>query len=916
MPVAGESLDSWLEALARRHNSSPGQLLTVLGRQNNRRIRRLLHPADPYLLRRLENAAGLGIGQLNTAVWGGGSDNPERSVGTGSRFCPKCLAESGGRWQLQWRLDTTIACHDHRILLGDCCPDCQTIPRRHLPGGPWVIPAATCTRPIGKSSRRRCGADLTTLTTAAAPAEMLAAQSWVDTLAATAASGAVEASHAVTDLGFVTAWMLRIAPEQALETARAMNPNRRAAEPHGDLAAAPDAALTAAALIHAQIVLGDEQAAAITHLRDTLANQTDPQRVPPPRTDPRQWAEISGRFSSRYLRAIDTELITSDRLRMKTPTPAAARPNADTVARAKMIPQRLWPDWTARLLPAGGFHPGLFRASLAALLLVPGARQRDMRAAAVLLNPRVKRANMTTTLQGFDRLATGSAVDEVLILLCRLADHLDQHRSPIDYQRRRELLRAEVIDWPTWRDLACSVDAHPGDNRRGRRNRLLLANRHLHHLITGSDLENPKHPLAFHNPNDRSQFVAFTTTMSAALRRALHEYAEAVLTDHGIDEPLLWSPPHHLADGLTLPGVDIDSLDIDKISRLVIDEQRPPTEVADLLDVHVEHIRLALERLDRPARQWSDRATPAFWQREQRAATLFTREYFEREYLTKRRSLKELAAETGFGRHIISRYAKQAGIQLRRSRDPLQVDSDWLRTQYLDKKRSTSDIAAELGVSQMTVNHALPRLGIPVRAQGVHSRTEMIASLDPTIPTTIRTAVESTLHGWQRLHRFRIAMAFPTLNTASEYLAMPSGSLFTQINQLEKALGANLFHRATYRKPQQPTELGHQLLRDLQHPEVQQLMTTALNRQTKRSPDKNTADTTNQPPPARKRRPQPMPDAASIAQAREKLSKPRKHTGLQPFPDIPVTRLRMTRVALTVLADLRTHYPEQFFGQQ
>ncbi|MEV2226946.1 PadR family transcriptional regulator, partial [Nocardia vinacea] len=31
---------------------------------------------------------------------------------------------------------------------------------------------------------------------------------------------------------------------------------------------------------------------------------------------------------------------------------------------------------------------------------------------------------------------------------------------------------------------------------------------------------------------------------------------------------------------------------------------------------------------------------------------------------------------------------------------------------------------------------------------------------------------------------------------------------------------------------------------------------------------------------------------------------------------IPVTRLRMTRVALTVLADLRTHYPEQFFGQQ
>ncbi|MFI6368552.1 hypothetical protein ACIBG0_38185 [Nocardia sp. NPDC050630] len=39
-----------------------------------------------------------------------------------------------------------------------------------------------------------------------------------------------------------------------------------------------------------------------------------------------------------------------------------------------------------------------------------------------------------------------------------------------EYQRRRELLPAEAIDWPTWRDLACSVDAHPGENHSNRRN--------------------------------------------------------------------------------------------------------------------------------------------------------------------------------------------------------------------------------------------------------------------------------------------------------------------------------------------------------------------------------------------------------------------------------------------------------------
>lgn len=42
----------------------------------------------------------------------------------GSRFCPDCLAASGGAWKLRWRLVWTFACLQHRCLLVDRCPRC------------------------------------------------------------------------------------------------------------------------------------------------------------------------------------------------------------------------------------------------------------------------------------------------------------------------------------------------------------------------------------------------------------------------------------------------------------------------------------------------------------------------------------------------------------------------------------------------------------------------------------------------------------------------------------------------------------------------------------------------------------------------------------------------------------------------
>jgi hypothetical protein len=55
-----------------------------------------------------------------------------------SRFCPECLRESDGRWQLAWRLGWSFVCVMHNCVLADACPTCGKYQRqqqvyRHVP---------------------------------------------------------------------------------------------------------------------------------------------------------------------------------------------------------------------------------------------------------------------------------------------------------------------------------------------------------------------------------------------------------------------------------------------------------------------------------------------------------------------------------------------------------------------------------------------------------------------------------------------------------------------------------------------------------------------------------------------------------------------------------------------------------------
>ncbi|MFF3713978.1 TniQ family protein [Streptomyces phaeochromogenes] len=175
-PVPGEALDSWLEAAAYKLHTPMGEVLDAVGVHEWGRAQRA-----PWmvLLRHHEAedlAAATGISPPNLhAMTLAHFDrralviNPDRQhvvhhrswkhgPQAGSRFCPDCLNESGGRWQLSWRLGWVYACLTHHRLLADRCPRCGARPRAVPHPGTLIPTPGRCDRPspYASGTRRTC----------------------------------------------------------------------------------------------------------------------------------------------------------------------------------------------------------------------------------------------------------------------------------------------------------------------------------------------------------------------------------------------------------------------------------------------------------------------------------------------------------------------------------------------------------------------------------------------------------------------------------------------------------------------------------------------------------------------------------------------------------------------------------------
>lgn len=543
----------------------------------------------------------------------------------------------------------------------------------------------------------------------------------------------------------------------------------------------------------------------------------------------RWWSALTTGQQARMLHAVDQHLAPLERLRYRSATADARMPqdSAADLGRLRHVPQLLWAPWAVRMLPAGGFDPDALRATLSTCLLLPGRREHALASVAAALHPH-QRALATNTL----RRLLDRGYPDVLVALTRLADYLDQHGSPIDYHRRRALIDANLISNAQWLHLCRDAVVHPGQQRR-----FLDARRYLFTLLTGADLNDPYHALAFHGPADRTKQIDFAATLSSPLRSALHRHAADHLRRLGIDEPLTWAPPTDICADLRLPGRDPDDIDVDLVRALVLEGGVTPASAARRLSTTIEHIRLVLAGVPRP-RPRDVAAAPAGWRREQQASVLLTKEFFEREYLTAGKPLRDIQADTGFCRTTLARYAKNAGITLNDPTAYKQIDPGWLTDQYTNQHRSFPQIAAELGMTETTVMAAARRCGIASRSPGVVSHPDMITELDPAIAPDIRRAAEGQLRGWQRLRRFQQAMAHDSLTIASQHIDAHVSTLISQFRRLERDVGGQLYQRATVTNPMRPTERGAALLHELRKPDIRALLDQRGQPPARKTPDR------------------------------------------------------------------------------
>ncbi|WP_082942971.1 TniQ family protein [Mycobacterium sp. 852002-40037_SCH5390672] len=136
-PLEGESIDSWLEASALAMGITVGTLAAAadLPATSMPTWKVWLSPAQSQSLAAATGAPPESLEAMTLSKYEGvalrlNSESrrlePDFPFGplSWSRFCPACLRETGGRWQLRWRLGWSFACVQHNCLLVDVCPGC------------------------------------------------------------------------------------------------------------------------------------------------------------------------------------------------------------------------------------------------------------------------------------------------------------------------------------------------------------------------------------------------------------------------------------------------------------------------------------------------------------------------------------------------------------------------------------------------------------------------------------------------------------------------------------------------------------------------------------------------------------------------------------------------------------------------
>jgi hypothetical protein len=825
MPVAGEAIDSWMEAIAYRYNTALADVIAAAGLPRSERPSWVLTIDDESIatLARITGVAATAIAETlmrrfeGTALRFDNQAQLKRSFPFGgrwrSRYCPYCLAESGGRWQLSWRLAWSFACTRHLCLLADRCPGCGKPQRRRVLSYTHTPQPGQCAVP-GVKRGTMCGADLSqaAVRTLASADPVIAAQRLIRNLIAdnTTTFGLYAnnpaPAHAV--LSDVKALAVQVLSHAVLHGPAAIQPAELASlyaehdalrqvrwryRRNGSHHAPESAADTAVAVTAAVTVL---QATSIDD-----AAQRARWLVPRPETNSMavglgRCRQESPLVAAILIKAYQPHVGPHRQLRYRcalaVPKPPEPR-QEPRVQLADRLPASLWPSWTARLAPPGNILQNLPPTLSSAVLLVGSTATSHEAAAAT-----------GGIITGFDIANTLVAVKRhpqwpaICAGITRVAEYVKSHRSPINYGRRRCLDYSGLLPSERWREI-CSLSpalSAIAENE-------VTARSCLAEMVSGSPVvDSGWYPTA-HRAVYGKRAGDFLFGMTPDLMDHLRGEGRKFLTDNHIKEPLIWSPPVELLSGLALQRPN--DVDFDELRGFVEGTNCTIGRIARLMNISVHAVRYLLEKqpINIDSRRSSRRLRPVL--RTKKRDELLTAATLRDLYVDQGLGLTEIGDRFHMSQRTVSRLAQVHHVPIRRVRKP---DRDWLYREFVIKRRRLPDIAAQLGCHPDTVGKYVHSFGLPRQRN----------STDPSaIPMTTRDALRLLAppiarRRWTALTQFATASAYPTLTVAAEHIGISVSTLCTNIGRLEAAYGERVFIRACQPLPMELTTSGAQLV--------------------------------------------------------------------------------------------------------
>jgi hypothetical protein len=435
---------------------------------------------------------------------------------------------------------------------------------------------------------------------------------------------------------------------------------------------------------------------------------------------------------------------------------------------------------------------------------LPGNRS-DLPELIRLLEQPVKRDTIHHVLNS---LSADGVRDAVLRILSTLASRLDSEPVPIDYQRRRVLVRSSLpLTGAEWKALCLQTGAVASKRTH------LHAQRYLFELLTGTSPRHAHPPLTLRPGQDIDSYATFCTNLTPWLAELLKQLAERHLATCDIREPATWEPPFDWVDDPDWPGPELDAVSPTTLHRLLVHQQLSLGEAAVTLGTSLDHVRLVLVRhpIGALATLQDGRARQP---RRPRPHQL-TPEYVAWRYRDCGLSYRKIAQEIGASEQLVTKFGRLAAVQSRPYGPPPKyaVDPAWLADQYLTRHRTLTDIAAELGMHKGTLRKIAQRFGIPLRPRGSRGTILHRGRGTPIpCPYWMRAAFQG--HGaLQRIERFMRLVQHPTLTEAAQALQTSRCLLAGQLQRLETDVGFQLLTRATRTRPMRLTSAGRKFVR-------------------------------------------------------------------------------------------------------